>query len=158
MGLSTLLIKTGIALALLLSPCSACQHGYFGSECKDTCSTHCSGNGSCNSITGVCDNGCKDGWSGSTCGTKINADGDTDSTLTITVSVLAVSGFGITSVVLLFLFKRKKACFEIHVHKDIKIEKISNAVIATGADLQGLASRSAIAAPPSSGPLAINSI
>lgn len=37
-----------------------------------TCSTHCSGNGSCNQITGDCDNGCKDGWTGSKCGIQQN--------------------------------------------------------------------------------------
>lgn len=51
---------------------SACHLGYFGRDCLHKCSTYCSGNGSCSPITGVCDEGCKDGWSGSQCGTPIN--------------------------------------------------------------------------------------
>lgn len=50
---------------------TACPHGYFGLDCLHKCSTYCRGNGSCNHITGVCDEGCKDGLSGSQCGTNI---------------------------------------------------------------------------------------
>lgn len=50
---------------------TACPHGYFGRDCLHKCSTYCSGNGSCNPFTGVCDNGCKDGWMGLKCGTPI---------------------------------------------------------------------------------------
>lgn len=114
MDMLTLLIETGIALALLASPCFACQHGYFGSECKDTCSSYCSGNGSCNPNTGVCDNGCKDGWSDPKCRTPIEKDGSTEKTITITISTTSAgicSGAGITIGVVLCLFKKKKACF-----------------------------------------------
>lgn len=52
---------------------TACPNGYFGLDCREKCSTYCSGNGSCSHITGVCDNGCKDGWSGPKCGTRMNA-------------------------------------------------------------------------------------
>lgn len=51
---------------------TACSHGYFGIDCVHKCSTYCSGNGSCSRFTGVCYEGCKDGWSGSQCGTRIN--------------------------------------------------------------------------------------
>lgn len=51
---------------------TACSHGYFGRDCLHKCSTYCSGNGSCSRFTGVCDEGCKDGWSGLQCGTRIN--------------------------------------------------------------------------------------
>lgn len=111
-----MLIKTGITLALLSSPCFACQPGKFGSNCMQTCSTHCSGNGSCNQITGDCDNGCKDGWTGSKCGIQQNTgmsqtDGSTDSFITITIgsSVAGVSGVGITAGIAVCLFRRKNA-------------------------------------------------
>lgn len=50
---------------------TACPQGYFGLDCVHTCNTYCSGNGSCSHISGVCDEGCKDGWSGSKCKTRI---------------------------------------------------------------------------------------
>lgn len=154
-----MLIKTGITLALLSSPCFACQPGKFGSNCMQTCSTHCSGNGSCNQITGDCDNGCKDGWTGSKCGIQQNTDGSTDSFITITISssVAAFSGAGITVGIVVYLFRRKKACFGKQKAKDIKIEYIQNAIFFEGAECQEFAKRYAMAAPPTSGPLAITS-
>lgn len=50
---------------------TVCPKGYFGPDCLHKCSTYCSGNESCNRFTGVCDEGCKDGWSGPICGTRI---------------------------------------------------------------------------------------
>lgn len=49
---------------------TGCPKGYFGLDCLQKCSTYCSGNESCNRFTGVCDEGCKDGWSGPICGTS----------------------------------------------------------------------------------------
>lgn len=120
MGLPTLLIKTGITIVLLLSTCFSCEHGYFGLDCKDKCSTYCSGNGSCSPDKGVCNNGCKEGWSGPKCGTRTDADGSTHSTITISVAVC--SGVAITTGVAVFLtllrrrkdFCRKKPSNENH--------------------------------------------
>lgn len=103
-----MLIKTGIALALLSSTCFACQHGKFGSECQQTCSTHCSGNGSCNLITGDCDNGCKDGWTGSKCGTQQNTDGSTDIVIKIGAAAGTVGLITSGVAVLLVLLRKKK--------------------------------------------------
>lgn len=108
MDLLTMLIKTGMTLALLSSPCFACQPGKFGSDCLQKCSTHCSGNGSCNQSTGDCDNGCKDGWTGSKCGAQQNTDGSTD--IVIKISAAAGTLGLITSGVAVFLalFRKKK--------------------------------------------------
>lgn len=46
-----------------------CPPGYFGIGCLYKCDTHCSGKGACNPVNGVCDQGCKAGWTGSKCGT-----------------------------------------------------------------------------------------
>lgn len=62
-----------ISISLQFINFTACPHGYFGLDCLHKCSTYCSGNGSCNPSTGVCNNGCKDGWSGSKCGTEKDA-------------------------------------------------------------------------------------
>lgn len=41
-----------------------CPRGYFGVECAGKCSNNCYG---CNHINGLCDSGCKPGWSGDYC-------------------------------------------------------------------------------------------
>lgn len=44
-----------------------CTAGYFGLECKSKCVGHCKDNKQCNHINGTCDDGCKDGYTGSDC-------------------------------------------------------------------------------------------
>lgn len=41
-----------------------CLYGYFGIDCVYKCSIYCSGNGFCSCFIGVCDESCKEGWSG----------------------------------------------------------------------------------------------
>lgn len=108
MGWLTSLIKTGIAIVMLSLPCIACPNGYFGLDCREKCSTYCSGNGSCSHITGVCDNGCKDGWSGPKCGTRMNADESKNNGFTI--GAFACSGVFVTigAAVLTVMIRRKK--------------------------------------------------
>lgn len=45
---------------------AACPKGSYGSECKK-CVGHCKDNKACNHSTGLCDNGCLDGWKGINC-------------------------------------------------------------------------------------------
>lgn len=44
-----------------------CIAGYYGLECKSKCVGHCKDNKQCNHINGTCDDGCKDGYTGSDC-------------------------------------------------------------------------------------------
>lgn len=44
-----------------------CTAGYYGLECNSTCVGHCKDNKQCNHINGTCDDGCKDGYTGSNC-------------------------------------------------------------------------------------------
>lgn len=50
---------------------AACSPGYFGANCAAQCSTYCKGNRTCDRFTGICDEGCNDGWNGGKCGTSI---------------------------------------------------------------------------------------
>lgn len=45
---------------------AACPEGSYGLEC-DECVGHCKDNKPCNHSTGLCDNGCFDGWKGMKC-------------------------------------------------------------------------------------------
>ncbi|XP_056019858.1 multiple epidermal growth factor-like domains protein 10 [Ostrea edulis] len=47
----------------------SCPAGYYGLRCGSTCTGHCSDNLSCNHITGQCDYGCGNGWTGTHCNT-----------------------------------------------------------------------------------------
>lgn len=44
-----------------------CAYGWYGAGCKQLCPGHCRNNVTCNQYTGVCDEGCADGWNGSFC-------------------------------------------------------------------------------------------
>lgn len=44
-----------------------CSSGSFGINCIHKCNTYCAGSESCDSITGICDEGCKQGWKGPFC-------------------------------------------------------------------------------------------
>lgn len=44
-----------------------CQFGYYGQSCKEKCSEHCRHANDCDHVTGVCSNGCFDGWLGKYC-------------------------------------------------------------------------------------------
>ena len=46
---------------------TACNPGYYGIGCKYQCSENCNVTRRCNRFTGVCDGGCKAGWTGPTC-------------------------------------------------------------------------------------------
>lgn len=160
-----MLIQTGIAVTLLLlSTCLGCQPGKFGSNCLQECSTHCSGNGSCNQTTGDCDNGCKDGWTGSKCGIQQNTDGSSSYVVTIGAVSCTFGGVAITSAAAMVcaMFK-KKVCFgkknrnpppQPSQDTTINIEK---AVIIYGGGLDKL-TRDAIAGLSTNEPLAINAI
>lgn len=45
----------------------ACPAGYYGLQCESKCVGHCKDSETCNHISGLCDNGCGDGWTGSNC-------------------------------------------------------------------------------------------
>lgn len=47
---------------------SVCPSGFFGPNCSFTCSNYCEGNGTCNHVTGICNEGCKLGLNGRLCG------------------------------------------------------------------------------------------
>lgn len=47
---------------------TACPSGSFGLGCSYKCNAYCMGNESCDPVTGICYNGCKEGWSGLKCG------------------------------------------------------------------------------------------
>lgn len=44
-----------------------CPSGYYGLNCAEKCVGQCSDNYPCNHTTGLCDNGCADGWTGGNC-------------------------------------------------------------------------------------------
>lgn len=44
-----------------------CPSGTFGLDCDNKCNLYCTGNTSCNHVTGVCIEGCKKGWKGPLC-------------------------------------------------------------------------------------------
>lgn len=41
-----------------------CPYGFFGQGCADKCNEKCNG---CNTENGLCDYGCKSGWTGDNC-------------------------------------------------------------------------------------------
>jgi hypothetical protein len=45
---------------------SACRSGWFGAECRETCSTTCK-NSACTHTNGSCIGGCKAGYQGNMC-------------------------------------------------------------------------------------------
>lgn len=42
----------------------ACSVGYYGLQCKSNCIGNCKDSTTCNHISGLCDNGCDYGWTG----------------------------------------------------------------------------------------------
>lgn len=51
----------------MLLICTECSPGYFGVSCREECKGHCINNEPCNHVTGMCLNGCKDGFIGTLC-------------------------------------------------------------------------------------------
>lgn len=51
-----------------------CPSGLFGLYCTNRCDTYCTGNESCDPVTGICSEGCKKGWSGLMCGLDVSSD------------------------------------------------------------------------------------
>ena len=47
-----------------------CPYGFYGHDCKESCSTHCIVSGTCDRVTGQCIGGCKAGWKESKCDTS----------------------------------------------------------------------------------------
>ncbi|XP_059160605.1 uncharacterized protein LOC131944081 [Physella acuta] len=45
--------------------CTACEEGYWGTECNNTCSCSVLGTSTCDKVSGTCQ--CKSGWSGTNC-------------------------------------------------------------------------------------------
>ncbi|XP_056017449.1 multiple epidermal growth factor-like domains protein 6 [Ostrea edulis] len=52
----------------------SCPAGYYGLQCRSTCTGHCRDNLSCNHTTGQCDYGCDNGWTGIHCNTQCPAE------------------------------------------------------------------------------------
>lgn len=46
---------------------TACPSGFFGLDCINRCDTYCTGDKSCDPVMGICNEGCKKGWSGLMC-------------------------------------------------------------------------------------------
>lgn len=53
---------------------SGCESGFYGLNCTDLCSSHCENNDPCDHISGVCPNGCQDGYIGARCNNSKNLD------------------------------------------------------------------------------------
>lgn len=51
-----------------------CSEGLYGVNCSQECKGHCREGVTCNHVTGLCDRGCADGWTGSDCeiGKRVN--------------------------------------------------------------------------------------
>lgn len=47
-----------------------CPSGYYGYNCVNQCSEHCSISFNCDRVTGRCNGGCTSGWAGDTCDGK----------------------------------------------------------------------------------------
>lgn len=45
----------------------ACLDGHYGLNCALKCVGRCKDHDLCNHTTGLCDNGCADGWTGGNC-------------------------------------------------------------------------------------------
>lgn len=45
-----------------------CLFRFFGFNCLFICSNYCEGNGICNYVIGICNEGCKEGLNGCLCG------------------------------------------------------------------------------------------
>lgn len=41
---------------------SGCERNFFGLDCRELCSGHCNNNDQCDHISGVCPDGCQDGY------------------------------------------------------------------------------------------------
>lgn len=41
---------------------SECVPGHFGMDCREFCSGHCESNDPCDHVSGVCPDGCQDGY------------------------------------------------------------------------------------------------
>ena len=59
--------KNSIILYKITLPLTACSDGYYGYNCKETCSLTCGVPGGCDRATGSCYDGCLSGWKGSMC-------------------------------------------------------------------------------------------
>lgn len=46
---------------------SECVTGHFGMDCRELCSGHCINNEPCDHFSGICPNGCQDGFIGKHC-------------------------------------------------------------------------------------------
>lgn len=44
-----------------------CKEGLYGINCSQQCVGHCRAGATCNHVTGHCDKGCDDGWTGVMC-------------------------------------------------------------------------------------------
>lgn len=51
-----------------------CIEGWYGVNCSQQCKGHCRGGTTCNHVTGLCERGCADGWTGSMCEKGIHED------------------------------------------------------------------------------------
>lgn len=47
--------------------CLVCLSGHYGTNCSERCSGHCINIGSCDHVSGVCPDGCEDGYTGKLC-------------------------------------------------------------------------------------------
>lgn len=56
----------GLLLTTMLNIYSVCPGGKYGHECTGECG-FCQDGKPCDHVSGICTNGCKDGWSGDKC-------------------------------------------------------------------------------------------
>lgn len=52
---------------MLFSLISECNDGHFGLNCRGLCSGHCESNDPCDHVSGVCSDGCQDGYMDAFC-------------------------------------------------------------------------------------------
>lgn len=64
-------ICTYMLLNVWRTKIAECQFGSYGKDCTGRCSVNCYITSRCNSVTGLCTDGCKAGWAGNTCDKRI---------------------------------------------------------------------------------------
>lgn len=54
-------------LSTIIPLCIGCPSHYYGLDCRQRCSGNCISDESCDHVSGVCTNGCEDGYVGTRC-------------------------------------------------------------------------------------------
>nr|XP_034322514.1 multiple epidermal growth factor-like domains protein 10 [Crassostrea gigas] len=103
-----------------------CPRGFYGLDCSSRCDTYCSGNETCDHVTGRCDEGCKNELIGPMCKKvdKTYRDQQPCSNHTpIIISVVLSIVIVLSGSIINFIFWRKKAGHNIQKRREIQISK-----------------------------------